>query len=181
MRAESHSAGSPDCDRASCRCVFEEHHQYVRHTLRRLGTRAANLEDLTQDVFVVFYRRRCDYDPSRPLRRWLGGIALRVATAYRRRGQSAEVLGWEADNVPDGAPLPDDKLASNQDFALVLEALDAVALDRRIVLMMHEVDDVAMPEIARSLEIPVGTAWSRLRLARDDFKATLTRLRVSRK
>jgi RNA polymerase sigma-70 factor, ECF subfamily len=177
---ETHASRAPEGDGTVCRVVFEEHHHYVRHVLRRFGVQGANLEDLLQEVFVTFHLRGGDYDPVRPLRPWLGGIALRVAVAHRRLARhSAEVLGWEVEDVPDSAPLPDQNLSSHQDYALVIEALDAVALDRRIVLTMYEIDGVAMPEIAHALEIPVGTAWSRLRLARDDFKAAVTRLRAS--
>jgi RNA polymerase sigma-70 factor (ECF subfamily) len=182
MRTENPIARSSDLNRATFRVVFEEHHPHVRQILRKFGVRAADLEDLMHEVFIIFYRRYGEYDPARPLRPWLAGIALRVAVAHRGLArQSAEVLGWESDDVPDSGPLPDQHLASQQDRALVIEALDAVTVDRRTVLTMHEVDGAAMPEVAHSLEIPLGTAWSRLRLAREDFKAAVRRLRASRR
>jgi len=182
MHAERHPAGLSGLDRAAFRWVFEEHHRHVRHALRRLGVQAADLEDLMHEVFVIFYRRCDDYDPARPLHPWLDGIALRVAVAHRRRArQSAEVFGREVEDVPDSAPLPDQNLASLRDYVLVTEALGTVALDRRVVLTMHEIDGAAMPEIARSLEIPLGTAASRLRLAREDFKTAVQRLRARRR
>ena len=49
-----------------------------------------------------------------------------------------------------------------------MKALDVLDFDRRVVLVMHDLDEVAMPEIAAILEIPLNTAYSRLRLARAD-------------
>jgi RNA polymerase sigma-70 factor (ECF subfamily) len=182
MHIERRTTRPPDLDRAAFRLVFEEHRPYVQRTLRRLGVQAADLEDLTHEVFVTFHRRRGCYDPGRPLRPWLCGIALRVATAHRRLArQSAEVLGWEVDDVLDSAPLPDQSLASHQDLALAKEALDALALNRRVVFVMHEIDGAGMPDIARLLEIPLNTAYSRLRLAREDFMVAAQRLRASRR
>jgi RNA polymerase sigma-70 factor (ECF subfamily) len=171
-------------DRAAFRTVFEEHFEHVWHTLRRLGVRVEDLEDLTHEVFVTFYRRRAEYDPARPIRPWLGGIALRVAAAHRRQPhRRAEVLdgGELATGTAGEAPLPDQTLARKQDRALVIDALATVELDRRAVFTMHDLDGAAMPEIARALGIPLNTAYSRLRLAREDFKAAVQRLRLRRR
>lgn len=182
MYIESHTHRGCDLDRATFHRVFEEHHQHVRRTLRRFGVGHADLEDLTNEVFVTLYRRRGDYDPARPLRPWLHGIALRAAMAHRRLARwGAEVLGYEDDDVPDAALLPDQSLALHQDHALAMEALSSLALDRRVVFVMHAIDGAAMPEIAHTLQIPLNTAYSRLRLAREDFTAAVRRLRASRR
>lgn len=55
----------------------------------------------------------------------------------------------------------------------VLETLDD---ERRQVFVLHEIDQVAIPEVARALSIPLGTAYNRLRLARADFTAAARRL-----
>ena len=67
--------------------------------------------------------------------------------------------------------------AADQDRRLVLRALEAVELDRRAVFVLYEIDGESMNAIAQSLGIPVNTAYSRLRLARDEFAAAVKRLR----
>src|SRR2546430_4184610 len=62
-----------------------EDYHYVRAILRRNGVNARDAEDLVQEVLLVMWRRRGDFDPSRPLRPWLGGIAIKVAAAFRKR------------------------------------------------------------------------------------------------
>jgi RNA polymerase sigma-70 factor (ECF subfamily) len=45
---------------------------------------------------------------------------------------------------------------------------------------MHELDGFTCEQIARTLEIPIGTTYSRLRLAREDFSGAMHRLRARR-
>ncbi len=60
----------------------------------------------------------------------------------------------------------------------VLAALDTLDLDRRVIFVMHEMDGTACPEIAEALGVPLNTVYSRLRLARQKFKAAIRRLRL---
>jgi DNA-directed RNA polymerase specialized sigma24 family protein len=70
---------------ADCVRVFEGEFDYVLRTLQRLGASRADAEDLTQEVFLVMWRRRDDWNPQAPLRPWLAAIAYRVSLAHRRR------------------------------------------------------------------------------------------------
>jgi RNA polymerase sigma-70 factor (ECF subfamily) len=160
--------------------IFEEHFDYVWNRLRRLGVREADLEDLVHEVFVKVHGHTADYDPSRPIRAWLFGFAFRVAADQRRLARHRmEVLGSSVEPI-DPMRRADDRLEADEERALVQAALDGVELDRRAVLLMHDVDEVPVPAIARELGIPVGTAYSRLRLAREDLSAAVTRLRKGR-
>ncbi len=156
------------------RALFEQNASYVHHSLRRLGVRAEDLDDATQEVFVVLFRRLADYDPSRPLRLWLFGVALRVASQARRRARPVECLDDYA--VADAAPLADEGLEKGEMRDRVLLALDALDVDRKAVFVMHDIDEFPVPAIAAQLEIPVNTAYSRLRLAREDFRRAMLRL-----
>jgi RNA polymerase sigma-70 factor (ECF subfamily) len=74
----------------------------------------------------------------------------------------------------------DDELMLREDRQLALRALESVDLDRRAVFVLHEIDGVAIPEVADALTIPVNTAYSRLRLARQEFHAAVRRLQLAR-
>ena len=160
------------------RAVFQNESGYVWHTLRRLGVRDADLEDLTHDVLLTVYRKLGDYDPSRPLRPWLFGIALRVASRYRQLARHRrEVYDSDAEPV-DQAPAADVRMEAREQSQLVVEALDLLSIERKAVFVLHDIDECGMPEIARTLEVPLNTAYSRLRLARADFKKAIERLRL---
>lgn len=160
--------------------VFRAEYGYVTRTLRRLGVRPADLDDRAHDVFVAVYRQRAAYDPSRALRPWLFGFALRVASDHRRSAWSRRTVLDDAVDPADARPDAEAMLDAERDRALVLEALDALDLDRRAVLVLADIDGVAQGEVATTLGIPLGTVYSRLRLAREDFAAAVRRLRLRR-
>jgi RNA polymerase sigma-70 factor, ECF subfamily len=149
--------------------AYEAEFSYVWHSLRRLGIRARDLEDLTHDVFVVAYRRFADYEPSRPLQAWLFGIAFRVASDFRSRASYRNEVSERAPDSAEPAAQPDVEAAANQDRQLVRDGLDALEAGRRAVFVMHELGGHPIPEVALALDIPLNTAYSRLRLARQDF------------
>jgi RNA polymerase sigma-70 factor, ECF subfamily len=156
--------------------MFDDHFDYVWGSLRRLGVRPSDVEDLVHEVFLRVHRRLADYDPSRPIRPWLFGFVFRVASDHRRLARHrVEVLGLTVEAVAP-APSAQQRVEDDEQRALVEEALDTVDLDRRAVLLMHDVDEVPIPAVAQALGIPAGTAYSRLRMAREDLAAALTRL-----
>jgi RNA polymerase sigma-70 factor (ECF subfamily) len=140
-----------------------------------LGVRAEDIEDDLQDVFLVLHRKWEEYDPSRPLRPYLFGIAFRVV-AGRRRRYRREVPGSPDDHAGTSAA-PDHALDAASTRKLVLDALLEVPLPRRAVLVMHDIDEIPMREIAKALSIPLFTGYSRLRKARVEFEAAVRALR----
>lgn len=160
------------------RAIFDAEARYVWTTLRRLGVSPADLDDVTQEVLLRVYRQLDQYDSARPLRPWLFGIAHRVASEWRRyRRRHPERPEDSVPEAVDSTPGADETVAAQQARTAVLRALDALEEDRRAVFILHELDGVAIPEVATALGIPLNTAYSRLRLAREDFRGAVTRLR----
>jgi RNA polymerase sigma-70 factor (ECF subfamily) len=160
--------------------IFDEHFDYVWATLRRLGVRDADREDLVHEVFLKLHSRISDYDATRPLRPWLFGFAYRVAADHRRLARHrVEVLGAPDDAVAQDTPA-DERVAAREERDVFLAALDELDIARRALLVMHDVDGTPVPEIAEALQVPVNTAYSRLRLAREDLAARVKRIRNAR-
>ena len=162
------------------RAISEAQFDYVFYSLRRLGVPDGDIEDLSHDAFVVLYRGRADYDRARPIKPWLFGIAFRVASDFRRRARHRFEVPSEAREFVDGAPGAEERMAMAEERALVREGLGALDLDRRAVFVMHELDGHTMPEIAAALGVPLNTAYSRLRLAREQFALVVRRKRLQR-
>jgi RNA polymerase sigma-70 factor (ECF subfamily) len=157
--------------------LIEGHFDYVYWTLRRLGAGSADAEDIAQEVFLVMWRRRSVFDPARPLRPWIAGIAARAVQEHRRRGRR-EVADGLID-VPDETRSPEEHLASAQARRLVLEAMADVPLKQRIVLMMHDLDEVPMRQISLALAVPLFTLYSRLTRGRRAFARAIRRVEAT--
>jgi RNA polymerase sigma-70 factor, ECF subfamily len=169
------SAGRP-----SFSDIFARDLGYVWTSLRRLGVPNRDLEDLSHDVFFRVYQRLADYDPERPFRPWLFGFCFRVASDYRRRfSNQREVLGAELEPI-DPSPDALDRLVQAEATSLAQLVLQSLELERRAVFVMHEIDGCPIPEVANTLGIPLNTAYSRLRLAREQFAEGLRRERARR-
>ncbi|MBO6936930.1 MAG: sigma-70 family RNA polymerase sigma factor [Deltaproteobacteria bacterium] len=154
------SALPPDLAR-----VYEEHLHYVWRLLTRFGIPSRDREDVAHDVFVVVHRKLDDFDPERPIRPWLAGIAFRVALAYKRRKMSGE--------IPSELPeLPNPNRAEIRHQASQL--LAKLPFERRAVFVLHELEGLTAPEISEELAVPLNTVYSRLRLARRDLRQLTT-------
>lgn len=162
----------------ACVAAFDKDLDYVFETLRRLGARTAELEDLAHDVFLVLYRNWPTLDTSRTLRPYLFGVAFRIVCAHNRR-RSREVYNAGLEAV-DGALGQDDNLQSKQSVALLLSALELVPLPRRAVVIMHELDEIPVNIIAETLTITRFGVHARLRKGRLELARAVRQLQNGR-
>ena len=172
------AAVNPEAVGVDFTAIFTEHFDYVWHTLRRLGVRERDLEDVTHDLFLAVHRHLHEYDTRRAIRPWLFAFAIRTATDYRRLARHRLNLVDDVENVfgvVDGGSLPEERASAREQLDLVAQALEALSWERRVLFVLHEIDGVPVPEAAALLEIPVNTAASRLRLAREDFATAVRR------
>ncbi len=158
--------------------VYDAHFAFVWRSLRRLRVPEASINDALQDVFLVVHRRMADFEGRAKLTTWLFGICLRVAKDYRRRAHvRREVLDDSLfAQLSDPASDTGARAEERQNLALFEAALEAIEIDQRAVFILFELEHMTGDEIAESLQIPLGTVYSRLRLARQAFrKAVLAR------
>ena len=168
------SLTSQDATSEPCLDVFQQELDFIFHTLRRIGARPADVNDLAQEVFLALRRCWGKYDPNRPIRPYLFGIAFRIASAHRRKRKRE--VAFSVRDTDDTGPRPDEALESKQARAMVLAALERIPLPRRAVLVMHDLDDVAVADVATVLAIPLFTVYSRLRKARREFERAIRRM-----
>jgi len=154
--------------------AYQQEITYVFHALRWLGARPQEIEDLAQEVFIALRRSWSHYDTSRPLRPYLFGVAFRIVSMQRRKRRHE--LAFGSLEIRDGGPNPDDALQAKQARATVLRALESIPLRRRAVLVMHDLEEVSMGQVAAALSIPLFTAYSRLRKARVELEIAVRRV-----
>jgi RNA polymerase sigma-70 factor (ECF subfamily) len=161
---------------AEFQAAYRRELSYVVHTLRRLGVRPAELEDVAHDVFVAVYRHFSERDPARPLRPWLFGFCFRIASDHRKLARHRREAPELAHEPADPKLLPDELVAEERLRRQLLAALDAMDFEKRSLVVMHDLEGIAVPEIAALLAVPLNTAYSRLRLARAEFEKALVKI-----
>lgn len=155
--------------------AFRAERRGVASLLRRLGVRAGDVDDVTQELFLAAHQRWDRYDPERPMRPWLRGFAVRLASDYRRRAHVRWERPSDVTEPADDLPAVDALLVAQQRRDLARSALASLDDDRRAVLTQVDLEDHTVPEASRALGIPLNTAYSRLREARRDFAAAFRR------
>src|SRR5688572_10468033 len=138
--------------RPSFQELYAEHFHFVWRTLRRLGVPAADLPDVTQEVFLVVYRRLPDFEVRARVTTWLFPICLHAARDRRRRAHVRREVSSEAHEVVDSGPLPGSELERRDDLALFESALDAMNVDQRAVFVLFELEELRCEDIAATLE-----------------------------
>lgn len=162
------------------RDLFERHHARICRLLRRFGVQAAQIDDAAQEVFWVAARRLGEIQPGRESS-FLYGVALRVASSDVRR-QKADPATADLTSLSlavDPLPSPEDQLDRQKARALLDLALDRLPHELRTVLVLFELEGVELREIAALEGLPLGTASSRLRRAREEFSSIAKRIRAA--
>jgi RNA polymerase sigma-70 factor, ECF subfamily len=158
--------------------VYQQHFRFVWRSLRRLGVPDSDTSDAVQDVFLVVHRRLAEFEGRSKVTTWLFGICFRVAhdrrklAHVRRRASDDEPLLDFADERVDVAA----EAERRQGLAMLEAILDDLPLDQRAVFTLFELDGMGGEEISEMLDIPLGTVYSRLRIARDAFRRAVARL-----
>ncbi|MBL4685914.1 MAG: sigma-70 family RNA polymerase sigma factor, partial [Nannocystaceae bacterium] len=148
--------------------VYAAHHDFVRRTVRALGVEDAAADDVTQEVFMVVFRRLPEFDHAAPVKAWVFGIARNLARKHATRRSPLVTsqppsLRLVADS--DRAS-PDLRLQRRDAAATVQRFLDSLDEDKRAVFVLAELEGLSAPEVRETLGVKLSTVYSRLRLAR---------------
>lgn len=139
--------------------VYLDHFARVRSFLRNYIGRAGIADDLAQDTFLQIWLHPNGFDPSRSnLKAYLFGIARKRAADWRRHHPS--LVNEYAEPRGDA---PSEALA-------LKDALARLEPDLRNVLWLREAEGYSYDELARILDVPLGTVKSRLFAAREQLR-----------
>jgi len=154
-----------------------EHVDALYGAALRLTRDANEAQDLVQDALVRAYRFQEHFEPGTNLKAWL----LRILTNnfinhYRRHARERKALDHEEGSpVGEGVMSRDSLRGLNDAVSLaqegllrqeILEALDSLPEDYRVIIVLADVEELSYKEIAETLGVPIGTVMSRLHRAR---------------
>lgn len=164
-------------DRDAFARLFDHFAPRIKTYMQRCGASETHAEDLAQETMLAVWRKACLFDPlNAAASTWIFTIArnLRIDAFRRdRRLGTAELSDIDAEFEIDEAPQPDARLATDQTAKIVRAALAQLSDEQMRVVELSFFEEKAQAEIARILEIPLGTVKSRMRLAMKRLRSLL--------
>jgi RNA polymerase sigma-70 factor (ECF subfamily) len=158
--------------------IVHQHQPLVERRLRRLGVPDSDVDDAVQDVFVVVARRLDDVELTRE-RAFVLGTAARVASMRKRtRRRHPEDPTETLDEQPGTSLDPEELSRAFVAEDLVRDLLARLRTESRAVIMLAELEELPLRDVAARLGIPLGTVNSRLRRARAELRGAAVRMRA---
>ena len=145
----------------------------VKAFLMKSGADPVLAEECAQDVMVTVWNKAAQFDPSRAsVATWIFTIARnrRIDMLRRDRRPEPENLDWGPDHEPDQF----DAMALQQETTLLEQALAELPEKQRIMIERAYFGDLTHSEIAEETGLPLGTIKSRIRLALERLRHSLT-------
>jgi RNA polymerase sigma-70 factor (ECF subfamily) len=161
--------------------LFRDHVSDVFHMVRRIlgpGANDADVEDVTQQVFVAAHRGLTQFRGESKPTTWLYTIAYRVALAthesWRKSRKLRKALEDEA-ALASEATSPEEEIAHRRELTRVWRCLMRIKPKKRAVYILYEIEGREGTEIAELLGVSLNTVWSRLFHARKELFEALER------
>jgi len=166
----------PAADTIDSATLFRQHAGFVARFLTRLGVAPGDLDDVLQEVFLVVHAHGGYVaGPAKPTS-YLGAIATRAASSYRRRRSSSQLRA--------SSLLPDELTSRELDPVETLQqGQSARALERALAsldpvlcatLLLVDQEGESCTAVAASMGSAVGTVYWRLHKARKLLRSALT-------
>jgi len=154
--------------------MFRNHHERVWRTLRRMGLTPEAAADATQQAFLIAAERLSDIRIGSE-QAFLFSTALRIARGAHRQARRMDLD--EAMDEREGQGSRVDEVVDRQRrITLAGRVLATMEQDLLEVFVLFELEGLTTPEIAELVGVPLGTAASRLRRAREAFRAAAAKL-----
>ncbi len=145
---------------------------YGRHSRLLLGQlqfmvgQPALAEEILQDTMLAVWRGARTFRGGSRVRTWLLGIARRQARDRMRRQRPVPLADSELAQRPSPNPGPEAVAVERAEVRRMVAALSTLTFPHREVLGLVFGADLGLAEVARILEVPLGTVKSRLHAAR---------------
>jgi RNA polymerase sigma-70 factor (ECF subfamily) len=160
-------------DNLAMQSLFQRHVDRVHRILVRVRyVDRRDLDDLIQMTFIEVQRSAKGFDARASVGTWIVGIALNVARQFRRSELRRRAAMLDLATFPqfESGLSPYEQAAKQQQLVCLQRGFEALPRKLRIVFTLCDLEGMRGVEVARALNIPEGTVWSRLNLAREHLR-----------
>ena len=153
-------------DQKAFAALFEDYAPRVKSYMMRQGAAAEVAEDLAQEAMAAVWQKARLYSPDKGQpSTWIFTIARNLRIDRLRRERPWQPLPEGHAEKPSDDPAPDELVSEQERAARVREMLSSLPEDQLTVVQLSFIEGCSHSEIAKRLEIPLGTVKSRMRLA----------------
>lgn len=153
--------------------LFQHFAPRVKGFLMKSGADQALAEEVAQDVMVTVWNKAAQFDPARAsVATWIFTIARnrRIDMLRRDRRPEPEELFWGPEEEPDQLQV----LSLQQESDQLIAAISTLPEKQRVMIERAYFSDLSHSEIAEETGLPLGTIKSRIRLALDRLRQSLS-------
>jgi len=164
--------------------VYDQHFSFVWRMARRLGVAEEALDDVCQEVFVVVHRRLAEFEGRSSLKTWVFGILHNVVLVHLRSlGRKSPAHRSHAplvdpETLVDAAAGPYEQLSNAEASVIAQRILEQLDEEKRTVLVLVELEEMSVADVAEAVGTNLNTTHARLRAARKQFTQAVTRYRA---
>jgi RNA polymerase sigma-70 factor, ECF subfamily len=161
-------AGDDDCYRH----LYGIFAPRLKRMLTRIWKDSQLTNDAVQSAFLIVFRRIDQFNGRSSLFTWITRIALREAARLARRTkvQSDDTVFA---TTPDGAPSPEEVCGTREQVQRMRKLIDQLPVAKRTALVLFEIEEMSVNEIAEIMEEPRGTVLARLSRTRAELREEL--------
>lgn len=164
--------------------IYTDHFRDVSRWARALGGLDADLDDITQEVFLIVQRKLAEFD-GRNLNAWLYSIVRRQVSDYRRSAWMRRFFHRSRQTDENSQPLlindgpdPSQAFERRESQQMLVKILNRMSAVQRTAFILFEIEAYSGEEIAELEGIPLNTVWTRLHHARKRFLELIDELRA---
>ncbi len=140
-------------------------------------------DDAAQEIILKLYKKLGSFRQEAAFSTWMNYVASNTCRDYLRKRKRNKVLHLDDDiqtedgqisrELPSEESTPEERIENKELGVLMQDTIAKLKEDHREILLMREYQELSYEEIAKILEISVGTVKSRIYRARKDLKALL--------
>ncbi|MCA9648863.1 MAG: sigma-70 family RNA polymerase sigma factor [Myxococcales bacterium] len=162
-------------DRAAGEELFERHFDAVARFFRNKVDR--NIDDLIQRTFLACVESKDRFRGEASFRTFLFAVAHNVlGKHYRSQRRHGDRIDFGVTSVHDLAPSPSVVVAKHHEHRVLLQGLRRIPLEHQIVLELYYWERLSAAEVGKVLDVPEGTARTRIRRAKQLLEEQMTQL-----
>jgi RNA polymerase sigma factor (sigma-70 family) len=129
-------------------------------------------KDLTQEIFLLVYRKLASYNPDQRFAAWLYQIAVNRCIDEIRRRKGKRLVAVD-DSWKSGDPGPEEIVMEREGVRYVMSELDRLPENQRLMFLLRFVDDLSYAEIAAVLGVSVNDVRNGLYRAKQKLRTRL--------